>query len=73
VAFSGVPRRVTLTIPANFVLMETLDKHSCVALFAMYGFRGQTAAEILSESLENIRRSQSKETLGSWRSSERSR
>jgi hypothetical protein len=30
-SIEGVPRRVTLTIPANFMLIATLDKQVCVA------------------------------------------
>jgi hypothetical protein len=29
-SIEGVPRRVTLTIPANFMLIATLDKHPCM-------------------------------------------
>jgi hypothetical protein len=29
-SIEGVPRRVTLTIPANFMLIATLDRHPCM-------------------------------------------
>jgi DNA-binding transcriptional regulator YiaG len=46
--------RVTLTIPANFMLIATFDKHSCVAFLPYTAFGAETAAKSLSEALENI-------------------
>src|SRR6266853_6518413 len=49
---------------ANFMLNEPPDKHPCVAFLPGTPFRAETAAKSLSQSFENVGRSDPKEAAG---------
>jgi hypothetical protein len=57
---------VYLHIRAKIMLIKFVGAHPCVAFLPCTAFRAQTPAKSLSEAPENIGRSPSEETLGSW-------